>query len=199
MNEVHQLQGLKVVQKEFEIRIPFHNKTASDLDIDNIKRPDLRIDAISVKAPFTLVSVSPSLPIIISYMQSTEIVLRLRAPDVAYSGPLFLEMQAKTPDAVHISINRVKLSAAGKSFTVEDSARSMYINKGDTIKQDVQLLTILHEGDKVKTVRASAPFSVIKTEPQTPFEVASSNSFVVSIYLKSPDQNYSGPLEITFE
>ncbi|MEM3216051.1 MAG: hypothetical protein QXS17_04000, partial [Candidatus Micrarchaeaceae archaeon] len=64
---------------------------------------------------------------------------------------------------------------------------------------DVQLLTILHEGDKVKTVRASAPFSVIKTEPQTPFEVASSNSFVVSIYLKSPDQNYSGPLEITFE
>ncbi|MEM0074378.1 MAG: hypothetical protein QXX70_00580, partial [Candidatus Micrarchaeaceae archaeon] len=114
MNEVHQLQGLKVVQKEFEIRIPFHNKTASDLDIDNIKRPDLRIDAISVKAPFTLVSVSPSLPIIISYMQSTEIVLRLRAPDVAYSGPLFLEMQAKTPDAVHISINRVKLSAAGK-------------------------------------------------------------------------------------
>ncbi|MGC8676208.1 MAG: hypothetical protein ACP5T3_01680 [Candidatus Micrarchaeia archaeon] len=199
MNDVHQLPGLKPLRKEFELRVPFRNKTASDLADDTVKRPDLRIDAISVKQPFALLGVLPSLPIILQYGQSTELVLRLKAPDVAYTGPLFIDMQAKMPDSLHIGISSVKLSSNGRTYALDDSAKSLYISKGDAIKQDVQALAILHEGDEVKEVSANAPFAVLKTSPQVPFKVNSSNSMIISVYLKAPDYNYSGPLELTFK
>ncbi|MEM3781638.1 MAG: hypothetical protein QXT43_01590 [Candidatus Micrarchaeaceae archaeon] len=199
MGEVHQLNGLKLAQKEFEVKVPIHNKTASNLDVVGIKKPELRIDVVSAKAPFELVSVAPQLPITVPYMKSAELVIRLRAPDVSYTGPLYLIMQANTPDAVHIGISNIILHSAGKSYPIEDSARSFYVSKGDPIKQDVQLLSILHEGEEVKAVKANAPFSVLKTEPQTPFKITNKNSFIISMYLKPPDYNYAGPLEITFE
>ena len=82
MNSVHELPGMKVKDKEFELKIPFKNKSAGELPSE-IKRPDLRIDEISVQNPFQLLDVSPQLPIVLHQGESTEITLKLKAPELA--------------------------------------------------------------------------------------------------------------------
>ena len=195
MNSIHELPGIKAKDKEFELKIPFKNKTASDLP-EEINRPDLRIDEITIQKPFQLLSVSPQLPIVLHYGESTEITLKLRSPELAYTGPLFINMQAKSPDAVHISISSVKLVREGRSFEIEDSSRSLYLAKGEVFKQDVQVRSIVHEGEMLNGIQVSKPFEFVKAGTALPVQVSGS-SFVLSIFVKAPDYNYSGPIEIT--
>ncbi len=195
MNSVHELPGMKVKDKEFELKIPFKNKSAGELPSE-IKRPDLRIDEISVQNPFQLLDVSPQLPIVLHQGESTEITLKLKAPELAYSGPLFLNMQAKSQNAVHISISSIKLAREGRSVEIEGSGRSLYIEKGEVFKQDLQVRSVLHEGEMLNGIQVSKPFEFVKAGTALPVKVLG-DSFVISVFIKAPDYNYSGPLEIT--
>ncbi len=196
MGSTHQLQGMKVFDSEFELRIPFKNKTASDLPED-IKRPDLRIDDIQVQSPFKLIDVKPQLPIVVPYGESTEILLKLKAPEIAYTGPLFLNMLAKSPDSIHVSISHVLLSKDEKSYEVESSQRSMYLQKGEVFRQDVQVMSVLDKGESISRVEVNKPFSLVKTEPQLPLN-CDKDSIVLSLFLKAPEFSYAGPLEVDF-
>ncbi|MGC8628904.1 MAG: hypothetical protein ACP5T4_01705 [Candidatus Micrarchaeia archaeon] len=195
MNSVHELPGMKVKDKEFELKIPFKNKSAGELPSE-IKRPDLRIDEISVQNPFQLLDVSPQLPIVLHQGESTEITLKLKAPELAYSGPLLLNMQAKSQNAVHISISSIKLAREGRSVEIEGSSRSLYIEKGEVFKQDLQVRSVLHEGEMLNGIQVSKPFEFVKAGTALPVKVLG-DSFVISVFIKAPDYNYSGPLEIT--
>ena len=105
-------------------------------------------------------------------------------------------MQAKSQNAVHISISSIKLAREGRSVEIEGSGRSLYIEKGEVFKQDLQVRSVLHEGEMLNGIQVSKPFEFVKAGTALPVKVLG-DSFVISVFIKAPDYNYSGPLEIT--
>jgi hypothetical protein len=90
MGEKHGLEGMSTNRSVFELKIPFQNKRGGDMLADNLKRPELRVEAVKVSTPFELVGVSPRLPISVKYRESALIRLSIRAPEYGYAGPIEL-------------------------------------------------------------------------------------------------------------
>lgn len=196
LGSTHQLAGKEVYDKEFEIKIPFRNKLSSELEDQDVKKPDLRIDEVEVRPPFKLVSVAPSLPIVLPYGSSTELTLKFEAPEISYSGPLFLNFITKPQEDIHVSISRVVLSSGSASYAVEESSRSIYLQKRGAFKQEIQARAVLKPNSVIREIRVNKPFELSKTMPELPITVPSSDSFIISLYLIAPEFNYAGPLEI---
>ncbi|MGC9156862.1 MAG: hypothetical protein ACP5GD_01595 [Candidatus Micrarchaeia archaeon] len=192
MGAVHEIAGFSTNDNEFEVRIPFKNRIASDLG-DDVKRPELKIDAISVGSPFELLK-APDLPIVLPYGNSTEIVLKIRAPGMRYTGPLFLNMLVKSSDLVHIGISVIRVSKEGKSKEIP-VRRDVYVAKSDTFKQEIDLSDVVNPGETVNAIKASPPFEISSTLPSLPFSLKEARK--VEVYIKAPSYNYSGPIELS--
>ncbi len=198
MGYAHRLDGFETEQEVFEIRLPFKNKesVASSFDKD-IKKPDMRVDEIRVGKPFELVGVTPSLPIVVHYKESTEIKLKIKAPKISYSGPLLISLISNDYMA-HISISEIVAKKGSKSVVL-DSSIHMYVPKGEIIKQDIQAYKLMEPDEKVSKITIEKPFQIVKTNPSAPFKVEKKNSYVISLYIKMPEFDYAGPMEIIFE
>ncbi len=192
MGAVHELEGLSTNDKEFDIRIPFKNRISSEMG-DNVKKPDLRIDSISVNEPFELLHVSPELPISLPYGDSIMLVIKIKAPSLSYSGPLFLNMQVRSPELVHIGISTLRISMDGRNKELPIK-RDIYIVKSDVFKQEVDLAGVVNSGESVNAIKASPPFEVSNTLPPLPFTLQEGQK--ISIFIKAPNYNYAGPLEL---
>ncbi len=199
MGDRHSLNGMQVGGGVFEVKIPFKNKTGSDMLSDEVKRPDLRIESASVSQPFELADVKPALPIAVKYMQSVELTLSLRAPKVPYTGPISITLNEKSSSVVRLEISKMVAMRNGKSFNLEDEPSVASAQKGQVLRRDVQLYRFMKFGDKVSGISVNKPFAMAGSEPKAPFAIDKPDSYIASIYILAPDYGYAGPLELTFE
>lgn len=198
LGDKHGMDGMEVSDKVFELKIPFQNKTGSDLLADELKRPDLRIEAISVGAPFELVGVSPKLPVAVKYKESVQIKLRIKAPALSYTGPLNVKLGEKQSEMVRVEIEKMLAVAGGRKMDIEEAPSVLSVQKGQVLKRDIQLYKIMRYGDRVNSIAVNEPFVLSGSDPRPPFTIDKENSYTISLYLLAPNYNYAGPLEITF-
>jgi len=194
---VHSLDSMHVNRGEFELKIPFENKTGRDMLADNIVRPPLKVEEITVDMPFELVSVSPKLPVSIPYKSKVELLLKVKAPLVGYSGPLTVILSEGASGTIRVEISKMTLIHRGKSREIEGGQSILNVPKGYVLKRDVQLQAFLDLNETVSKAEANSPFSVSGTEPNLPFLVGNEAS-ILSLYIRMPDIPYAGPLELTF-
>ncbi|MDE1874259.1 MAG: hypothetical protein KGI04_04045 [Candidatus Micrarchaeota archaeon] len=198
LGDKHGLDGMKVSGDTFELSIPFRNKTGSDLLDESLKRPDLRIDSISVSRPFELVEVKPGLPIVVRYQDGVDLTLKLRAPSIPYTGPLSVSLGEKTSGMVRVQIERMTAVYRGRKLVLEDAPSVLSVQKGQVLKRDVQLYKAMKYGDAVNAIGVSAPFVFSGSEPKAPFRIDKQDSFIISVFVLAPQESYAGPLEILF-
>ncbi len=198
LGDKHGLDGMQVNDKIFELSIPFQNKTGSDLLDDSLKRPDLKVENISVSAPFELVDVRPRLPIAVSYKEGVSIRLRIRAPDVPYTGPLSVSLGEKDSGMVRVEIEKMLAVHNGARTVLEEAPSVLSVQKGQVLKRDVQLYKVMKYGDTVSSIEVNKPFVFSGAEPKPPFRIDERSSYIISIFVLAPEYSYAGPLEITF-
>jgi hypothetical protein len=196
---MHEIDGMDIKDKVFEIKVPFQNKSGSDLIADHIKRPDLVLNGVKLSAPFELVDVHPDLPINVPYMSKAEVIIHAAAPDVKYSGPLTIEFLDRPEAPVRIGITKISLLRKNKIADIEESATILKAKKGQIFKRDFQLYSVVNYMDFVEEISVNKPFSIAGTDPNTPFQISTKDSFIISVLIKMPDFDYTGPLELHVE
>lgn len=197
MGDKHGLDGMEVSDSVFELSIPFQNKTGSDLLADNLKRPELKVENITVSAPFELVDVNPKLPVSVKYREGVVIKIRIRAPKLPYTGPMSVSLGEKE-NVVRVQIEKMFAVSGGRKIILEEAPSVLSVQKGQVLKRDVQLYKVLKYGDTVNRIEVNGPFVYSGSEPKTPFKIDKESSYIISVYVLAPDYSYAGPLEISF-
>jgi hypothetical protein len=196
--DVHAINGREITEEVFQLDIPFHNKIGSGLLPSHLKGPDMTINDILIEKPFELLESSPKTPLNVPYMASTPFTLKIRAPKGSYSGPLSITFSTDSKDNVNIDVKKMTLIDGQKTTDIEDTATNMILKKSQIIRRDIQVYKILKYGRVVEKVEINKPFEVVSTDPATPFTVDRKDSYIIKIFLKCPDFNYAGPMEISF-
>ncbi|MGC8687597.1 MAG: hypothetical protein ACP5RM_02760 [Candidatus Micrarchaeia archaeon] len=201
--ETHEAPGLKTNNRIFDVTIPFHNRRDETDMLKSILKSSV-IESITVKKievaqPFKLVNVEPIVPHTIKYGDKVDFKLSIEAPAYSYSGPLEIEFVEDEPERVRIEINKIVLISGNKRVSIPNSEMAMSLRKSQIFKINVQLYKILSYGDNVSSIEAGVPFEFVSSIPGVPFKIDNKNSYVVTIFVKAPQMNYGGPLEILFK
>ncbi len=192
---MHSVHGFEIEGNEHEIVIPFTNHGAGLSFLKDQKKQEV-IDSITASDPFKIGSVVPGLPLVINTGEKIEIHITLKNPDYNYSGPLTLKLGSAANAEIHLELQKTMLNAKGKSIKVSESGEVKRINRGDIFESSVQMLRVFKKGDVITEVSVNKPFSFIRSEPELPFSIESDNSFIVAFYIKAPDFDYAGNLEL---
>lgn len=197
--DVHAIAGREVKEQVFRLEIPFQNKMGSGLLPSHLKGPGITINDVLVERPFELVEASPKTPLSIPYLESTTFKLRIKAPAQNYSGPLSITFGTDSKDNVNIDVKKMTLVDGERKADVEETASNMILKRSQIIRRDVQAYKILKHGRRVEEVGINKPFEVVSTDPAVPFTIDRKDSYVIKVYIKCPDFNYAGPMEISFK
>ncbi len=194
---MHTLNGVSAKQGEFEVVIPFRNKKDESLSfLKRKKKAAERLERITADKPFTILEISPTLPLEIEEGESKEIRIKLKGPDFGYSGILTLKMYGPEEERIHLEIPEVFLKRGERKVKVNEHGEVYNLLKNQVFEVSVQMYKLLTLHDMVNVVKLNAPFEFEGTEPKLPFELADPSSFLVTFMIKAPDFDYSGPLEI---
>jgi hypothetical protein len=200
--ETHKAPGLQTNNKIFDVEIPFHNRSDETDMLRHILKSSviesIEIKTIKVAPPFKLVNVDPILPCTIKYGDKVDFKLSIEAPAYSYSGPLEIEFIENEPEKVRVEINKIVLISREKHVAIPHSEMAMSLRKSQIFKVNIQLYKILSYGDKVSSISAGVPFEFVSSLPGVPFSIDNKNSYVVTVFVKAPEVNYGGPLELTF-
>ncbi len=198
-NAVHGLPGMKLDKREFELRIPFTNKNYEELSF--LKKADTteNIESIEAKEPFKLLDVEPKPPVSIKTGESVEFKIHLEAPEYNYSGPLVIKMNPKPVEMVHIELPEVIAISGQKRVKVSEHGEVKTLDKGSNFEVSMQMYRVFTYNDTIKSVSVNKPFDFVGSDPKLPFTIDNKSSFVASFYIKAPDFDYAGPLELSFE
>ena len=123
----------------------------------------------------------------------------LWAPDVTYEGPLVITFGNELADMTNLNIQAVILNYNGQRMELENSGMVISMQKGQIFKRTVQLYKIMKFGEALSSIEVNAPFQFISAEPTVPLKVDKKDSFILGIFMKAPDYNYAGNLEITLK
>lgn len=196
MGGAHQISGMEVADKVFDLRVPFSNKMGNNTLPDNLKGPKMVISKITVEPPFKLVDVTPALPVEVEYMAKVVFILKIAAPDMNWEGPLTVNFGNESTNNVTISIKKVTLHQAEKAVELEESGVTTSMQKSQLFKQNLQLYKIISFGDTVSKIEVNEPFEIVSTEPKLPIKADKKDSYIISIYMKCPQFSYAGDLDI---
>ncbi len=199
MGEMHAINGVSTNDDVFKVSIPFSNRPSSDFVSEQFVGQSIKIDAIKVQPPFALVATEPKVPISIPYNASTTLELSIRAPGMAYAGPMNIEIVRGTEEFVHVSIPKIMLLSNGRSAELEDSEIIANMQKNQIFKISVQLYRIMKYGEKISSIEANKPFEVVSSNPAAPISLDRKDSYIVELYIKAPAFSYSGALELSFK
>ena len=196
---MHPLPGRSIGARRFEFELPFSNRGDDDglSFLKHQARPPEMIKSIEAAEPFKVISVEPVLPITVNEGQKITIKMVLETPDYNYSGPVTIKMGAQTAEQVRIEIPEVAIVADGKRTKVTEHGEIKVLGKGAEFETSVQMYRALSFGARVSAVAVNKPFEFVRSEPALPFTINDKSSFVVSFFIKAPDYNYAGPIEIT--
>jgi hypothetical protein len=200
----HSREGMVLKSRSFSISIPFQNKTSdAALRFDALKErfksqeePPVKIRSIEVSDPFKLLSVEPAPPAEIKSGQKVDFVINVEAPDYGYSGPMTVSFDADDSGFVKVQVNKVILSSKGKRVEIENSGVILNMPRGGVFKNSVQMYKALSYGDEVSRVTVSKPFEFVSSDPKLPFRIDDKGSYIATFYIKCPDVDYAGPMEI---
>ena len=199
---VHTLPGLESTSREFEVNIPFHNHNESAEKITDALKSSIvdnkvLIKGISVDPPFMLLEVDPLPPKELANGESVNFRLKVEAPEQSYSGPMQVRFTDAPKEKVKVEINKVTLLYGTRKVNIENSELIMELGKNQIFKNSIQLYKILSLGNSIDRVEVNRPFEFVSSEPKLPFKVDNENSYIVIFYIKAPETNYAGPLELT--
>ena len=198
-NSMHGLPGRKLSEREFSLKIPFTNKNYESLSF--LKKSDTTeiVQEIEVKSPFKLISIEPQLPASIKSGESIEFDIRISAPEYNYSGPLVLKMIPKPVEMAHVELPDIIAVNGEKRVKVNEHGEVKSVEKGSNFEISMQMYRVLTYNDTVKGVSVNKPFEFVGSEPKLPFTIDNKSSFVASFYIKAPEFDYAGTLELVFE
>ncbi|MCL4389382.1 MAG: hypothetical protein M1528_01650 [Candidatus Marsarchaeota archaeon] len=206
--QMHALGGMQINEKRFTIAIPFQNKTQQDAlqQYAALKEkfkaqevPPILISSIQLSDPFKFVSVEPALPITVKSGEKVEMKVTGEAPAYGYSGPITVTLSSSEARMVKIQINKVILTTERKSVEIENSGVILNMPPNGIFKNSIQMYKALSYGDVVTNVIASPPFEFEGAEPKLPFTISEPSSYIVTFFIKAPDVDYAGPMEIKVE
>ncbi len=199
----HRIDGFMPKGNPFEFKLPFTNASEVPKIMERTLKSDagvpIVIKGISIDPPFQLIKSSPELPLEVKAQEHVDIMLSIHAPKQSYSGPMIVRMSSQEEDRVRVELSGVTLQYKNKKVKVENSQKFMELKKGQIFRHPVQMYKILSLGNTIKRVTTSKPFEFVSSDPKLPFRVDNKNSYIVSFYIRAPDANYAGPLELTFE
>jgi len=198
-NAMHGLPGMKLKEREFEIKLPFTNKNHEELSF--LKKADTTeiVNSIEVTKPFKLVGIEPALPVSIKSGESIQFIIKVQAPEYNYSGPLVLKMVPKPVEMVHIELPDIIAIRGSKRVKVNEHGEVKSIEKNSNFEVSMQMYRVLTYNDSVKSVTVNKPFEFVGSDPKIPFTIDNKSSYVASFYIKAPEFDYAGNLELTFE
>lgn len=199
MGETHSIGGREVKEKIFTIDIPFRNKLGNDLLPDNLKGPALIVDKVSVADPFKLLDITPKPPQEVGYMSSAVFKLKIKAPEVNYEGPMVVTFGSGATDSVNLNIQKTTLTYMDQKTELENSGMIINMQKGQIFKRSVQLYKILSYGSKLESISVNAPFEIVSTDPKLPVQIDKKDSYILGIYIKAPEYNYAGSIDLAFK
>ncbi|MDE1861014.1 MAG: hypothetical protein KGH72_04855 [Candidatus Micrarchaeota archaeon] len=198
LGETHGLAGLTPPGNVFSYDLPFQNKIGSDLLIDDLKGPKMTVSGISVREPFKLLEASPKPPVEVPYLEKVTFKLKIEAPMVSYEGPLAIDISSGSNDSISMSVKKVTLHYKDVAVDLEDSAMLLPIHKGQVFRKRVQLYKVMSYRMKLDGVDVNKPFEVVGTQPKLPLSLDKKDSYLLDIFIKAPDFNYAGNLDLTF-
>ena len=198
-NSVHALPGMKLSSRTFNVEIPFANKNYEEFSFLKKATSAEAISDISVKEPFKLVLVEPKPPVEVEAGNSLRFKLTIEAPDYSYYGPLVIKMEPKKVETVHIEMPEIIAVSGSKRVKVNEHGEVKNVSKGGVFEVSMQMYRVLTYNDTVKAVSVSKPFEFVASEPKLPFTIDNKSSFVASFYIKAPEFDYAGTLELIFE
>ncbi len=204
---MHAMDGFEVSENPFTITIPFQNKSQQDaLPFDALKerfraqeKAPVRITGVDVATPFKLVSMEPKLPVDVMSSQRVELKMTLQAPDYTYSGPVAITLNSEEASMIKIQINKVIVTTPMKSVEIENSGVILNMPKGGIFKNSIQLYKAMSYGERVDKVALEKPFEFVSCDRPIPFTINEPSSYLVTFYIKAPDIDYAGPMEIKLE
>jgi len=201
--QIHQMDGLKSEESTFSVTIPFTNRPYSNYLTDYlsaehmIKSSDFDpviMKSIEAAQPFKVISVEPALPTKIAPEERVEFKIKIQGPDINYMGPMTLEFIEENREFVHLEITSTSINFKGKEVIVDDSLNIMNLLKNGIFEEGIQLLRALDYGTKIEAIDVAEPFKFEGAFPKPPFIINNRGSFILSVYIKAPPYNYSGPL-----
>ena len=201
MGNMHSIAGMKVSSRLFDLKIPFQNKTHSDMLTEAAsfkvqKARPIVVKKIEVMQPFKLNLVAPDVPLEVKPDQKIEFKMKIEAPNYNYEGPLMLNFVSDEIEMVHIEISKTVLSTNGKQTEIETSSRILSLPKGQIFSEKVQLLKALSYGDEIHKIEIEKPFSFVSSDPVLPIKIDKTNSYILNLYIQAPNNPYAGTLEI---
>jgi len=205
--QMHAIDGFHPKESRFTIKVPFQNKTSQDaLPFEALKekfraqeQPPILINEIQLSDPFKLVSVEPAVPRKIASGEKVEFTVTVDGPDYAYSGPITVMLSSEEASMIKVQINKVILSTKRKSVEIENSGVILNMPKGGIFKNSIQLYKALSYGDAIDKVVIRAPFEFVESEPKLPFTINEPSSYLVTFFIKAPELDYAGPMEVKLE
>ncbi len=200
--EIHTVEGVSAEGKIFSMVVPFTNRPyANSLTEAEIIKPSdfepIVINGIQASQPFRVLAIEPSIPRRITSEERVEFKISVEGPDYNYSGPLTLEFQEENREFVHVEITKVIVNSYGRSVEAESALNMLNVPKNHIFQQNLQLMKILNYGSKVVKINVDQPFEFEGSNPKLPFVINDAGSFVLSIYIKAPESNFSGPLVVS--
>ena len=205
--QMHAMDGFTPKERRFTVTIPFQNKTAQDkLPFEALKQkfkaeeqPPITISEMQLSDPFKLVSVEPKLPRGVASGEKVEFVVTVDGPDYGYSGPLTVMLNSEEAGMIKVQINKVIVTTPMKSVEIENSAVILNMPKGGIFKNSIQMYKAMSYGERVDKVTLEKPFEFVSCDHQIPFTINEPSSYLVTFYIKAPDIDYAGPMEIKLE
>jgi hypothetical protein len=201
--QIYQMDGLKSEDSIFSVTIPFTNRQYSNYLTDYlsaehiIKSGDFDpviMKSIEATQPFKVISVEPTLPTKIAPEERVEFKIKIQGPDINYIGPMTLEFIEENREFVHLEITNTSINFRGKEVIVDNSLNIMNLLKNGIFEEGIQLLRVLDYGTKIEAIDVAEPFKFEGSFPKPPFIINDRSSFILTIYIKAPPYNYSGPL-----
>ncbi|HUC38909.1 MAG TPA: hypothetical protein VL944_02145 [Candidatus Acidoferrum sp.] len=204
---MHGMEGFEVKEKQFTVTIPFQNKTQKDaLPFEAIKerfrsqeKAPILLTKIEVSDPFKLVSTDPKLPYSVASSEKVELKVTADAPDYTYTGPMSITLTSEEGSMIKVQINKVIVHTQMRSVEIENSGIIINIPKGAIFKNSIQMYKAMSYGERVDKVTLQKPFEFVNTEPALPFTINQPSSYLVTFYIKAPELDYAGPMEIYLE
>ncbi|EQD28805.1 hypothetical protein B1A_20990, partial [mine drainage metagenome] len=132
-------------------------------------------------------------------MSKTVFRLKVEGPSVNYEGPMSITMNDEPTETIGLNIRSIVLSRGKERAVLQNSSMRLSLQKGQIFKTELQMFNILKYNERISKVSAVPPFNVESTDPKAPAVIDKKDSYVMKIYVRAPDSNYTGDLEIVVE
>ena len=146
---------------------------------------------------FSIISVSPSLPIKVNGGQSQQLTLQIKTPSSNYTGPLSIIEYYNAPKPKYVNVSQVNFFSHNVTANRTYFAIALY---GFNTTAGSSYLYSFGISNGINTTRLSfatntTGFTILNVTPSLPLKLTS-NSQTFTLRIQTPNSNYAGPLSV---